>query len=113
MAFADLIKDILPKDVIFTKHVELRLFQRKLTREIVADTLFKIEDLLYEEFQKDSNTYKLIYSHSGKYKLVIALSLAFAGLKIVTAYKTSKKLEKIIKSRGTVQVYRRSDNDNY
>jgi hypothetical protein len=107
MAFADLIKGMSPEKVAFTKHVELRLSQRKLDGEMILDILFKLENLLYEEFQKDTSTYKLIYSYSGRYKIVIAVGLDSKGLKVVTAYKTSKKLEKLIKSRGMVQVYRK------
>ena len=84
------------KNVKFTNHFDDRSEQRQLTREIIKKWIFKINRLLYAEFQEEKKTWKLIYDFTSKYRLVIIVAFN-SRIRIVSAYKTSKKIEKLMK----------------
>ena len=101
-----MIKDIirnLTRDMIeFTKHALARVSKTGLSEEAVMSKLFDLDSLETEE--KQNGTHKLVYSLSGKYRLVVAVARN-GKLRIVTAYKTSKKIDRLIKYSRNVIIY--------
>ncbi len=104
LSFKNLIKNYTKDDVKFTRHARIKLKQMPFDQKFVVKRLFDVKKLIYEEFQKNRKTYKLIYKHSGRYSMVIVVSLTPKFIKIVTVYKTSKKLQKLIKRRGVIHI---------
>jgi len=103
MTFKDLIKKYSKNDVIFTSHAKFRLLDKTFEANFVIDKLFETSKLLYEEYQKERKTYKLIYEHSKDFFFVIIVNLN-EKIMIVTFYKTNKKIQKLIKEGGVVYV---------
>jgi hypothetical protein len=80
-----------------------------LTENFIVNKLFDVEKLIYEEYQESTNTFKLIYEHSRKYSFVIIVSLN-KSINIVTVYKTSKKIQKLIKDTGIIYISKKFNN---
>jgi hypothetical protein len=93
--------------VIFTNHAKVQILQRNLTEDFVLEKLFQLDKLLAEKYHEEKKTYKLVYDHSNEYKIVIAIAFENSILKIVSAYKTSKKLDKLIEKGGFIHIYKR------
>jgi hypothetical protein len=106
MGFKELIKKYSKSDVNFTKHAKIKISQLMLNENFIVNKLFDIEKLIYEEYQKSTNTFKLIYEHSRKYSFVIVVSLN-KNINIVTVYKTSKKIQKLIRDAGIIYISKR------
>lgn len=105
--FKKLVKNYAEDDVEFTEHAKNKLKEMPFNRNFVIKKLFDINKLIYEEFQENRRTYKLIYEHSARYSIVIVVSLTPKSINIVTAYKTSKKIQKLLKKMGTVYISKR------
>jgi len=68
-----------------------------LSEEYLKQMLFDFEKLVFES--KQDGTYLLIYNISGEYHLIIVIAVN-DEIRIVTAYKTSKKIQKFIDKYG-------------
>jgi hypothetical protein len=77
-----------------------------LDENFVINKIFDISKLVYEEYQELTKTFKLVYEHSRRYTIVIVVSLN-KNINVVTVYKTSKKIQKLIKDTGILYISRR------
>jgi len=59
-SFKKLIRKYKKDDIEFTKHAKIKLDQTDISEDFIKEKLFTINDLIYEEFQKERKTYKLI-----------------------------------------------------
>ena len=107
LSFKKILKKYTENDVRFTKHAKIKLKQMPFDEEFVVKKLFELDKLVYEEFQKDKGTYKLVYEHSARYLIVIVVSVVPKSINVVTVYKTSKKLQKLMKKAGIVHISKR------
>jgi len=105
MSFKELIKKYSKEDVRFTKHAKEKLFEFSFTENFIAEKLFDVAKLVYEEYHEEKKTCKLIYEHSKDYLLAIVVALN-EKIRIVTVYKTSKKIQKLINQRGIVHIWK-------
>lgn len=103
MGFRELFEKYSKADTKFTKHAKIKISEMNFDENFVIDKLFDINKLIYEEYQEPKKTYKLVYEHSKEYLIVIVVSLN-KNLNIVTAYKTSKRIQKLIKDKGIVHI---------
>ena len=103
MHIAELLKKIAMENVIFSKHAAEILEERKLSNEFIIEKLFDLESLKAEA--KQNGTTILIYSHTSKYHIVIVVSAENNSIKIVTAFKSSKRIEKLLKSAKAIISY--------
>ena len=100
MGFKELIKKYEKNAIKFTSHAEIRLTQRNINKKFIVDKLLDINSLVAEENQSD-NKLKLVYDHSRSYYIVIMLEICENCVKVLTAWKSSKKLDKLIKKKGS------------
>jgi len=100
------IKEILKKfnidDVLVSERIENKLSDRGLAVEEVKQKLFDINNLEVEAKKNDS--YFLAYRLSGRYRIVIVIYVN-DKIRIATAFKTSKKIDKLLKSAKSVISY--------
>ncbi len=106
LSFKKLIKNYTKDDIKFTRHAIIKLKQMPFGQDFVVKKLFNVNKLIHEEFQEDRKTHKLIYKHSSSYLIVIVVSLKSQFINIVTVYKTSKKLQKLIKKGGSTNIFK-------
>jgi hypothetical protein len=106
MSFKDLLKNYSKSDVKFTKHAKIKISQTMLNENFIINKLFDVDKLIYEEYQESTKTFKLVYEHSRRYSIVIVVSLN-KNINIVTIYKTSKKIQKLIKDTGILYISKR------
>jgi len=101
-----LIKEILKKfdedDVLISERIKNKIFDRGLGVEEVKKKLFDVSNLEVES--KKNGSYFLIYSLSGKYRMVIA-AYVNDKIRIATAFKTSKKIDELLKRAKSVIRY--------
>ena len=103
MSFKELFEKYSKADAKFTKHAKIKISEMNLDENFIIDKLFDIGKLIYEEYQEPKKTYKLVYEHSNEYLIVIVVSLN-KSVNIVTAYKTSKRIQQLIKDKGMVHI---------
>lgn len=106
MTFKKLLKKYSDDDVKFTKHAKEKMIDAPFDERFVLEKLFDLDSLVYEEYNKYRRTYKLIYKHSRDYMIVMVVSLGAEYIHIVTAYKTSKKIQKMVKEAGVIYIKR-------
>jgi len=100
----DFLKQIMEKKLIFTKHAEIRMEQRKITREEIIDALKDVKNIeIIEKERENSNTkIKLMYQLSKRKGLIIVMAIN-NNIRIITVYRTSK-ISKLLKK---VNVWKR------
>ena len=106
MAVKEFLEKFDKKDILFSLHSAIILEERKLEKDFILDKLFDFESL--EAEAKQNGTSVLIYEHTSKYHIVIVISTENGRPKIVTAFKSSKKIEKLLKrAKGTIMYTKR------
>ncbi|MEK6859013.1 MAG: hypothetical protein AABX53_03845 [Nanoarchaeota archaeon] len=89
----------------FTLYCRARMQKRGIDEEIVKQMLFSSKPPLYVKRQLlplgnlSEERYKLIFSLSGRYSLIIIVAFYHNLLKVVNTIKTSKKLDKLWKRK--------------
>jgi len=106
MSFKELLKNYSKSNVKFTKHSKIEILQRGLDESFIINKIFDTDNLIYEEYQNLTKTFKLIYKHSRRYSIVIVVSLN-KNVNVVTVYKTSKKVQKLVKDTGIIYIFKR------
>lgn len=97
MSIVDRLK-VLGKDKVkATKHLKEKLDERGLSMDYLKEMLFDFDKLRIENRQ--DSTYVLVYELSKKYHLVIFIAIN-NEIRIVSAFKTSKKIQKLIEKFG-------------
>lgn len=100
------VKEILSKfkaeDVLISDRIKKKIADRGLAAEEVVKKLFDLESLEFEA--KKNGSYFLVYSLSGKYRMVI-VAYVNGKIRIATAFKTSKKIDKLLKRSQSVISY--------
>jgi len=91
-------------DVVFTRHAISRMKEVPFEEDFITGTLLGAGKLAYEEWHEGSGTYKLVYSHSKRYCIVIVVAPHGTKLHVVTAYKTSRTMQQLVKDGGTLYV---------
>jgi len=82
--------------VEFTKHAKIRALQRGISENFVKQIIFDVKKLVHEEYQKGTNSYKRVYRLSRRYDLVIVLAFEERVIKVITVYKTSKRVQNVV-----------------
>lgn len=87
-------------EVVFTNHARLQIRSRPTTETEVIKFLKKGgESLNYVELQEDE-VYRVNYDISKKHDLVVVFKILKAKLLIITAYRTSRKWQKLVLKRN-------------
>jgi len=95
------IKDLGKEKVTLTnkmRNITLKI-RPYLTEEYLKDTLFDFDKLVIESKQEDMGTHVLVYDVSNKYHLIVIVSVN-GNIRIVSAWKTNKGFEKLLKRYG-------------
>lgn len=96
MTSDDLLKKILRKELIFTKHAEVRLKQRKIAKEEIINAIKDIKNNEIIEKEKENSSIKIKIMHRlSKRKALIIVVAINTNVRVVTAYRTSKLLKKV------------------
>lgn len=103
MSVKEILEKVKRENVVFSKHSVENLLDRKIDTNFVLEKLFDFDNL--EAESKQNGTHVLVYSLSSKYKLVIVISFENGVVKIVTAFKSSKRVEKLLKRSKGIIVY--------
>ncbi len=103
MIIEEILKKYGKNSAIFSKHAIETLQERKLEKEFILEKLFDMESL--EAEAKQNGTTLLIYRYSGKYHIVIVVAIENGAIKIITAFKSSKKIEKLLKGAKAIISY--------
>lgn len=103
MSIKELIQRTDKKNIIFSKHAIDTLEERNLEQSFIVQKLFETDK--FEIEAKQNGTYMLIYRHSRKYSIVIIIIPENDMIKIVTAFKSSKKIEKLFKHAKAIISY--------
>jgi len=83
--------------ISFSAHAKEKMRIRAIPQEVVVQHMLTMNNIIHKEPQ-DGKT-KFVFSLSKRYKLVVVARKRVKGWFVVTVYKTSKKLEKLINKR--------------
>ncbi len=98
MSIVDKIKQLGKEKIKFTKKMDYVFTVRNyLSKEYLIETLFNFEKLVMEA--KQDGTHALVYDISDKYHLIIIIAIN-DEIRIVTVFKTSKVIQKLIEKYG-------------
>ncbi len=91
-------------NIELTDYCREKMQQRNIEESLVISTLFSKSLCFVEEQSKDymgavEKRHKLIFSISSKYSLIIIVAFYQKDLKVVNVIKTSKRLDKLWKSK--------------
>jgi len=110
MRVIEILKKIKKSDVLISPRVRKKIENKELSVDEVLDKIFSFDDLKIEA--KQNGSYELIYNYTGKYNLVVILFVN-SNVRLATAWKSSKSMEKLIKKATHIYDYKRKiDLDN-
>ncbi len=92
----NLLNNYLKENIKISSHYEehLNKGKRDLSQEQIREYLIEKEPHFVEkQIIEDEIRYKIVYKLSSKYDLVIVVTEVPQALKVITAYKTSKKVK--------------------
>lgn len=82
--------------ILFSKHCKIRMKQRGITEEEIKSILFNVQKIIFaeEELAEGYNEkkYRLVYSLSNKYNLLIVVVLKKKKIEIITCSKNMRKI---------------------
>jgi len=88
------------RDIVFTNHARMQILSRPTTEADVVKFLKEGSDCLrYAELQEtaeDGEVYRANYELNKRHDLVIVFKILKAKLLIITAYRTSRKWQKLV-----------------
>lgn len=102
MSIKEILKKFNKTGVLISEKVKNKISDRNLKVGEIVGKLFRVDDLEFEA--KKNSSYFLIYSLSGKYRLVIVVYVN-KKLRIATAFKSSKKIDLLLKRAQSVISY--------
>lgn len=102
MSIKEILKKFNEDDILVSERIKNKIYDRGLTIEEVRQKLFDIRSLEVEA--KKNGSYFLIYSLSGRYRMVIVIYVN-DKIKIATAFKSSKRVDKLLKRAQSVISY--------
>lgn len=102
MAIKEILKRFDEDDILISERIKNKISDRDLTVDGVKKKLFDLGDLEVES--KKNGSYFLVYSLSGRYRMVIVIYVN-DKIRIATAFKTSKKVDKLLKRAQSVISY--------
>ncbi|MBM3246990.1 hypothetical protein FJZ17_00390 [Candidatus Pacearchaeota archaeon] len=93
-------KEYKPENIFLSPYCQKRILERGIEEDIIRSLLINNKDLLNVKSEKatfegkEEERFKLYYSLSSKYTLVIIAVYMESVLKVINVIKTSKKMEK-------------------
>ena len=88
---------LLREEKVFTIHALYKIKIRGLNKKFIEEKIKDVNSIFDIEYNPEKKTYKVVYKLSRKYNLVVIFDSEFK--KIVSVFKSSKPLEKLIKKR--------------
>lgn len=104
MQAVETLKKIGKSDILVSDKVRKKIEDKGLDVDEVLDKIFDFKDLRVEA--KQNGSYELVYDYSGKFNLVVILFIN-STVRLATAWKSSKKIDKLLKKATQVYDYRK------
>jgi uncharacterized DUF497 family protein len=104
MKITEILKNNKKSDILVSEKVRKKIEDKGLSIDEVLDKIFDLDNLIIEA--KQNGSYELIYKYSGKYTLVVILFIN-SNIRLATAWKSSKKIDKLLKKASHIYDYRK------
>lgn len=105
MQAVEVLSKIKKSDILISDRVRKKIENKGLEVDKVLDKIFDFKDLKFEA--KQNGSFELIYDYSGKFNLIVILFINDT-VRLATAWKSSKAIEKLLKKATHIYDYRKN-----